>query len=78
MKRTGWFFVGGLLVALLLAGVVSNFASGVTSRPGISPRAVTISVPDGTLARSASANFAASSANTRPGVSSFIRKLSLP
>ena len=27
MKRTGWFIVGGLLVALLLAGVVSNFAS---------------------------------------------------
>jgi len=27
MKKTGWFIVGGLLVALLLAGVVSNFAS---------------------------------------------------
>ena len=26
-RRTGWFIVGGLLVALLLAGVVSNFAS---------------------------------------------------
>ena len=28
MRRTGWFILGGLLVALLLAGVVSNFASG--------------------------------------------------
>ena len=28
MKRTTWFILGGLLVALLLAGVVSNFASG--------------------------------------------------
>ena len=28
MKRFGWFLAGGLLVALLLAGVVSNFASG--------------------------------------------------
>ena len=28
MKRLGWFLAGGLLVALLLAGVVSNFASG--------------------------------------------------
>jgi cobalt/nickel transport protein len=28
MRRTTWFIVGGLLVALLLAGVVSNFASG--------------------------------------------------
>ena len=28
MKRFGWFLTGGLLVALLLAGVVSNFASG--------------------------------------------------
>jgi cobalt/nickel transport protein len=27
-RRLGWFLVGGLLVALLLAGVVSNFASG--------------------------------------------------
>ncbi|MET8149360.1 PDGLE domain-containing protein [Actinoplanes sp. NPDC049668] len=27
-KRLGWFLAGGLLVALLLAGVVSNFASG--------------------------------------------------
>ena len=27
MKRTSWFVLGGLLVALLLAGVVSNFAS---------------------------------------------------
>jgi len=26
-KKTGWFIVGGLLVALLLAGFVSNFAS---------------------------------------------------
>ncbi|GAB1692021.1 PDGLE domain-containing protein [Krasilnikovia sp. M28-CT-15] len=26
-KRLGWFLVGGLLVALLLAGVVSSFAS---------------------------------------------------
>jgi cobalt/nickel transport protein len=26
--RLGWFLAGGLLVALLLAGVVSNFASG--------------------------------------------------
>jgi cobalt/nickel transport protein len=26
-KRLGWFIAGGLLVALLLAGVVSNFAS---------------------------------------------------
>jgi cobalt/nickel transport protein len=26
-KRLGWFLAGGLLVALLLAGVVSNFAS---------------------------------------------------
>ena len=28
MKKLGWFLTGGLLVALLLAGVVSNFASG--------------------------------------------------
>jgi cobalt/nickel transport protein len=28
VRRTTWFIVGGLLVALLLAGVVSNFASG--------------------------------------------------
>jgi cobalt/nickel transport protein len=28
LKRTTWFILGGLLVALLLAGVVSNFASG--------------------------------------------------
>jgi cobalt/nickel transport protein len=28
MKRTTWFILGGLLVALLLAGVASNFASG--------------------------------------------------
>lgn len=28
MKRSTWFILGGLLVALLLAGVVSNFASG--------------------------------------------------
>ena len=28
MKRTTWFILGGLLVALFLAGVVSNFASG--------------------------------------------------
>jgi cobalt/nickel transport protein len=28
VKRTTWFIVGGLLVALLLAGVASNFASG--------------------------------------------------
>lgn len=27
MKRTTWFILGGLLVALLLAGVASNFAS---------------------------------------------------
>ncbi|MFG1603317.1 PDGLE domain-containing protein [Actinoplanes sp. NPDC049265] len=27
-KKLGWFLAGGLLVALLLAGVVSNFASG--------------------------------------------------
>jgi cobalt/nickel transport protein len=27
VKRTTWFILGGLLVALLLAGVVSNFAS---------------------------------------------------
>ena len=27
-RRLGWFLAGGLLVALLLAGVVSNFASG--------------------------------------------------
>ncbi|WP_067510377.1 PDGLE domain-containing protein [Actinoplanes sp. TFC3] len=27
-KRLGWFLAGGLLIALLLAGVVSNFASG--------------------------------------------------
>jgi cobalt/nickel transport protein len=27
-KRLAWFLAGGLLVALLLAGVVSNFASG--------------------------------------------------
>ncbi|WP_433364924.1 PDGLE domain-containing protein [Actinoplanes sp. CA-142083] len=26
-KKLGWFLAGGLLVALLLAGVVSNFAS---------------------------------------------------
>jgi cobalt/nickel transport protein len=28
VRRTTWFILGGLLVALLLAGVVSNFASG--------------------------------------------------
>jgi cobalt/nickel transport protein len=28
IRRLGWFLAGGLLVALLLAGVVSNFASG--------------------------------------------------
>lgn len=28
MKRGTWFILSGLLVALLLAGVVSNFASG--------------------------------------------------
>jgi cobalt/nickel transport protein len=28
MKRTTWFVLTGLLVALFLAGVVSNFASG--------------------------------------------------
>ncbi len=28
MRRTTWFVLGGLVVALLLAGVVSNFASG--------------------------------------------------
>lgn len=28
MKRTTWFVLGGLLIALLLAGFVSNFASG--------------------------------------------------
>ena len=27
-KKLGWFLAGGLLVAILLAGVVSNFASG--------------------------------------------------
>jgi cobalt/nickel transport protein len=27
-RRLGWFLAGGLLVALLLAGVVSSFASG--------------------------------------------------
>ncbi|MEU8243145.1 PDGLE domain-containing protein [Actinoplanes missouriensis] len=27
-KKLGWFLAGGLLVALLLAGVVSSFASG--------------------------------------------------
>ena len=27
-RRFGWFLAGGLLVALLLAGVVSTFASG--------------------------------------------------
>lgn len=27
MKRSGWFLLGGLLITLLLAGVVSNFAS---------------------------------------------------
>lgn len=27
-KRLGWFLAGGLLIALLLAGVVSNLASG--------------------------------------------------
>ena len=27
-KRLGWFLAAGLLVAVLLAGVVSNFASG--------------------------------------------------
>lgn len=27
MKKSTWFILGGLLVALLLAGVVSNFAS---------------------------------------------------
>ncbi|GAA2523485.1 PDGLE domain-containing protein [Pilimelia columellifera] len=27
MKRTSWFIAGGLLVSLLLAGVLSNFAS---------------------------------------------------
>ena len=28
MKRSTWFILGGLLVSLLLAGFVSNFASG--------------------------------------------------
>jgi cobalt/nickel transport protein len=28
VRRTTWFILGGLLVALLLAGGVSNFASG--------------------------------------------------
>jgi cobalt/nickel transport protein len=28
VRRTTWFILGGLLVALFLAGVVSNFASG--------------------------------------------------
>jgi cobalt/nickel transport protein len=28
VKRTTWFVLSGLLVSLLLAGVVSNFASG--------------------------------------------------
>jgi cobalt/nickel transport protein len=28
VRRRTWFILGGLLVALLLAGVVSNFASG--------------------------------------------------
>ena len=28
MKRSTWFIVGGLLVAVLLAGVASNFAAG--------------------------------------------------
>jgi cobalt/nickel transport protein len=28
VKRSTWFILGGLLVALFLAGVVSNFASG--------------------------------------------------
>ena len=28
MTRSRWFIAGGLLVALVLAGVVSNFASG--------------------------------------------------
>ena len=28
MRRGTWFVLGGLLVALLLAGVVSNFAAG--------------------------------------------------
>lgn len=28
MSRRGWFLVGGLLVSLVLAGVVSGFASG--------------------------------------------------
>jgi len=27
-KRLAWFLAGGLLIAVLLAGVVSNFASG--------------------------------------------------
>lgn len=27
-RKLGWFLAGGLLVAILLAGVVSNFASG--------------------------------------------------
>lgn len=27
-RRLGWFIAGGLLVAILLAGVVSSFASG--------------------------------------------------
>jgi cobalt/nickel transport protein len=27
-KKLGWFLAGGLLVALILAGFVSNFASG--------------------------------------------------
>ena len=54
-------------------GVAIRSASVVTSRPGTAPRDAAISVPRDTLAASASANFAASSANTRPGVSSFIR-----
>ena len=28
MKKSTWFILGGLIAALLLAGVVSNFASG--------------------------------------------------
>ena len=50
----------------------------LTIAQGTSPHDATISVPLGTLAASASANLPASSANTRPGVSSFIAKRSLP
>ena len=38
-SATGWFLAGGLLVALLLAGVVSNFASVQPGRAGLVARA---------------------------------------